>query len=251
MRRSDKAEERAVMHPQALFLDDGGVLNDNALRGPQWHRLMGEFFPPRLGGAASAWAHANRAVITEVESPAAVAVRRDSFLAYADYDRALLADWLSGMIQLVGVDAPPPDLIVPLALEATAVATRRVQSAYPEAVATILALHARGYRLSTASAGPSYVLEGYLTGMGVREYFLRLYGPDLVNAHKDSPDYYPRLFADCGVAPARALVVDDSPAAVARARAAGARALLMDRRAAKCDGETITNLSQLLTLLQP
>ncbi len=34
----------------ALFIDDGGVLNDNALRGPQWQRLVAEFFVPALGG---------------------------------------------------------------------------------------------------------------------------------------------------------------------------------------------------------
>jgi hypothetical protein len=45
-----------------IFLDDGGVMNDNRLRGPQWQRLLGEFLPPRLGGEAVAWAEANRVV---------------------------------------------------------------------------------------------------------------------------------------------------------------------------------------------
>lgn len=35
-----------------IFVDDGGVMNDNRLRAPQWRRLLGEFFPPRLGGSA-------------------------------------------------------------------------------------------------------------------------------------------------------------------------------------------------------
>jgi hypothetical protein len=121
------------------------VLNDNALRGPQWQRLMGEFFPPRRGATSGAWAHANRAVIMEVESPAAVAARRSRYPAYADYDRALLEDWLRGMIQLVGVSAPPPDQIVPLALEAMAFTTRCVRAAFPEAVAAVQALYALGY----------------------------------------------------------------------------------------------------------
>ncbi len=30
-----------------LFIDDGGLLNDNALRAPEWQRLIGEYFPPR------------------------------------------------------------------------------------------------------------------------------------------------------------------------------------------------------------
>ena len=31
-----------------VFLDDGGVINDNSLRAPQWRRLVGEFFVPRF-----------------------------------------------------------------------------------------------------------------------------------------------------------------------------------------------------------
>ena len=46
-----------------IFLDDGGVLNDNDRRAPQWQRLVGEFFVPRLGGTHQAWAEANRRTI--------------------------------------------------------------------------------------------------------------------------------------------------------------------------------------------
>ena len=47
----------------ALFLDDSGVMNDPALRVPQWDRLLSEFFPPILGGTPEAWAAANRVVM--------------------------------------------------------------------------------------------------------------------------------------------------------------------------------------------
>ena len=52
--------------PLELFLDDGGVLNDNSLRGPEWLRLIGEFMPARLGGTAEQWASANRVVFSQV-----------------------------------------------------------------------------------------------------------------------------------------------------------------------------------------
>ena len=45
-----------------IFLDDGGVLNDNSRRAPQWQRLVGEFLTPRLGGTRLDWANANAAV---------------------------------------------------------------------------------------------------------------------------------------------------------------------------------------------
>ena len=60
---------RQENRPVAIFLDDGGVLNDNARRGPQWQRLIGEFMttmPFGLGGTAEAWAEANPIVFRNV-----------------------------------------------------------------------------------------------------------------------------------------------------------------------------------------
>ena len=34
------------MKPAIIFLDDGGVLNDNNRRGVKWRRLIGEFLAP-------------------------------------------------------------------------------------------------------------------------------------------------------------------------------------------------------------
>lgn len=62
------------MRRTAIFLDDGGVMNDNAVRGPQWQRLVAAFFAPRLGGDPAAWAGANRLVATAL---------------FADYSRAM------------------------------------------------------------------------------------------------------------------------------------------------------------------
>ena len=51
---------------EAIFIDDGDVMNDNARRGPQWQRLVGEYLAPRLGGDQVAWGRANK-VIAEKE----------------------------------------------------------------------------------------------------------------------------------------------------------------------------------------
>src|SRR5215211_619367 len=89
-----------------LFLDDGGVMNDNALRGPQWQRLVGEFFPPLLGGTPDRWAEANRIVVTRLweELPLGETDRVDA--AYEAFKRAYALAWLHGMCQEVGVPAP-------------------------------------------------------------------------------------------------------------------------------------------------
>ncbi|MCE7740341.1 MAG: hypothetical protein KAU62_16055 [Candidatus Heimdallarchaeota archaeon] len=34
----------------SILFDDGGVMNDNTLRGIQWQKLVGEFFSHKYGG---------------------------------------------------------------------------------------------------------------------------------------------------------------------------------------------------------
>jgi beta-phosphoglucomutase-like phosphatase (HAD superfamily) len=235
----------------AVFLDDGGVLNDNSLRSVEWQRLVGEFFAPRLGGNPEAWGKANH----------------DVFFAQFDRFRAWLkeagedffdffgsgeerAHWVREMCKHVGVDAPADG--VALAIEAEDFVLPRVRSAYPDVTAAVRELHARGYKLSTASSGTSRELRGHLLGTGVRDLFGdRLYGTDLVGALKNGPTYYRRIFAREGIDPAAALVLDDSPDAMRWIGEAGATPVLVARDGvASVDGvRTIPNLSALLSLL--
>ena len=53
------------MKPAIIFLDDGGVLNDNERRAVEWQRLIGKYLSPRLGGEPLRWAEANRVVFAE------------------------------------------------------------------------------------------------------------------------------------------------------------------------------------------
>lgn len=206
-----------------LFVDDGGVMNDNSLRGPQWQRLLGEFFPPLLGGTPEAWAEANRVVAPRLweEYLQIMGGRPDAdYLAYSRGERLA---WLREMCELVGVPAPEEEACLELERQATAYVTRRVRAAFPGAVEALRELHARGHRFHTASGEHSGDLTGYLEGMGVRACFGRLYGPDLINTPKEGALYYRRIFADAGVAPGDALVIDDSPMALRWAAEAGAR----------------------------
>jgi len=43
----------------AVFFDDGGVLNDNRIRGKQWKTLVGEYYHTRFGGDPEIWGEAN------------------------------------------------------------------------------------------------------------------------------------------------------------------------------------------------
>ena len=211
---------------RTVFLDDGGVMNDNELRGPQWQRLLGEFIPSRLGGKPREWSAANSIIFEELFNEYEPRWGKEPLSGfYDDY----LFDWLSLMCERVGVSVPGRDEALYIAQEATGYVTRRVHAAFPGAVEAIRQLHARGYVLHTASAEHSNELAGYLEAMGVRELFGKLYGPDLLNLPVQGPQYYEHLFQDSGTAAAEAVVVDDSPDRAAWAMYAGASAVLVSR----------------------
>lgn len=207
---------------RVVFIDDGGVLNDNHSRAPQWRRLLGEYFVPRLGGTPEAWAAAN---VSAFERSWARFVAR---LAQAGesggvdrWVRGERARWLSDMCERVGV--PTPDNVESSAIAASTWVSERVRSAIPGAADAVRALAQRGIVLHTASGGLSWELDPYLRGMGIREHFDRLYGPDLVDRYKNGPHYHAAILADSRTDPADAAVVDDSADARAWASSVGIR----------------------------
>ena len=210
-----------------IFLDDGGVLNDNALRGAQWRLLAGDYMARRVGGAANEWAHANHVYATGLFAGGAWEARLDAAASYADFERAYYLDWVRGMCAMTGTEPPPEEDAIRLGREAEAWIIARIRSGFPGATEAIRTLHERGYRLYTSSGASSTAMGVYLDTMDSRPYFTRLYGPDLVDTFKAGPLFYERIFADSGVAPSEALVLDDNPNAIAWAAEAGARTLLV------------------------
>jgi len=221
-----------------IFLDDGGVMNDNAPRARQWEEGVAAFFAPRFGGKPEAWAQANRAVADAIFAEWDVWLARHRDADYRDFQRIYSREWLGRMLDRLDLLRPVEDEMLRLYQEATAFVTRRAHSAIVGAVEAIRRLREDGYILHTASGEESFALDGYLTAMGVRACFgPRLYGPDLVGAIKASPRYYERVFADAAVDPGEALVVDDGRGPVAWAREAGAGAIRV--------GEEIGSLADL------
>ncbi len=235
-----------------LFLDDGGVMNNNDLRAPQWQRHVADYLAPRLGGDKEMWASANLTVAERMFKR-----YQDTFWGipdgeYLGFREAYLKEWMRGMCELVSVPAPDSvDECVRIGRDASRYVTRRVKAAFPGVVDTIRELHSRGYLLHTASGEHSEELDGYLEAMGVRELFGNLYGPDRINTPKEGPLFYARMFADAGVDPRSAVVVDDSEYAVRLASEAGAVVVLVSEGLVEVDGvdATIRNLTELPGLL--
>lgn len=234
-----------------ILLDDGGVMNDNQVRGAQWPDLVGEFFSPKLGGAIKAWAQANQAVMQTLLEPANWQRRLRESASYASFERVYWCDWLNAMAEIVGRTLPPEEECIALAQQAELFVIPQIRSAFPGAVEAIQHLHTKGYLLHTASGESSVHLTHYLQGMGVRACFGRLYGSDLLDTFKEGPEYYTRLFADLQILPGDALVVDDSPRVLAWANQLGAHTVLVGPTPATSNASfNIRSLAELPALLQ-
>ncbi len=210
-----------------VFLDDGGVMNDPVLRAPQWRKLLGEFMPPLLGGTPEQWAEANR--VTFPRAWADMSSRMSEFSHHSDFQRELDLLWLRGMCEVIAIPMPTEDRALQIATAAATYITSRVRSEYPDAIPAIRTLHNAGFQLHTSSGTRSFELEGILGGMGVRDCFGHLFGPDLLDTVKGSPEYYRRVFQQAGVDPRDAVVVDDSQVVCEWAAAIGASYILVDR----------------------
>lgn len=240
------------MRRRTIFLDDGGVMNDNEIRGRQWQQLVGEYLAPRFGGEREHWGEANRIVAERLWAEYSERMAARSEDGYRTIWDAFLTRWFKEMCGFVGVTAPLDEECGPLSIETSAYVTPRIRSAYPGAIDAIRELHGRGYPLRTASGEPSDHLEGYLIGMEVRECFAgALYGPDIVDTPKSHPQHYHRIFEHAAVAPADAVVVDNDIEALANAAGAGASTVLVWGDGSSHDGiATIASLSELPGLLQ-
>ncbi|HLG61585.1 MAG TPA: HAD family hydrolase [Ktedonosporobacter sp.] len=213
----------------SVFLDLGGVIINKDQQITQWQSLVGECFAELLGGDGEAWTRAFRIVTHHLEQQEEARGRTsaDFMSFYWSYQLR----WIRGMCEEVGITAPAEEECLALADRAIASITRRVQAALPGSVEAIRILHHRGYSLHLASGSCSLELAGYLDGLGVRHCFGRLYGADLINTFKEGPEYYVRLFADVGIRPEEALVVDDSPQAISWVVETGAKTVLVSASA--------------------
>ncbi len=243
MSRNAKAPARAV---RAVFLDDGGVLNDNERRAPEWRRLLGEYFVPSLGGTLEAWAAANTFVIEDIWRD----WQRLQELGEAvgpEWWPAQDPRWLAGMCERVGV-------AVPIDVEGTVRASqlhvlRNIQCAYSDAAPAMRAMHAKGIALHLASGGQAWELEAYMRRMGVWELVGRPYGVDLIGTSKTSRRYYERIVADSSVDPRAAIVEDSHARPLEWADATGFRTVHLDRLGTGSRFPRITSLDQLIPLL--
>ena len=123
---------------------------------------------------------------------------------------------------------------------------------YPDVVPTLMALRRRGLRLAVISNFDSR-LEGILDRLALREYFDRVHLSTHLGAAKPDPRIFHTALKAHGVeASAAAHIGDSLRDDIEGARAAGIRAIWLDRNETSSQNEgltRITRLDQLLNLI--
>ncbi|KAF9932904.1 hypothetical protein FBU30_007063 [Linnemannia zychae] len=225
--------------PVAVFLDSGGVINDNARRAPQWVRYLGEYLPTTvLGGNAQIWGQANTQMVvpffrrwhefmnqaiqlaaeaqtrltvgkTGSSGTNDVKIKQDETNVYYIFERIYLLVWIKEMCHIASLQIPDlttkvlptlsEDDLFHLAKSTHVYAIQRVRAEFPGAIAAIHSIKSIVGRLYTSSGDSFEDLENILKGLGVFDVFDEVYGADRVNCLKISPEYYRRVFKAVGV----------------------------------------------------
>lgn len=193
-----------------VFFDDGGVLNDNKIRGMQWKTLVGEYYSTRFGGNPKIWGEANHKLITTFLD---IFWRdgKENFNDYQNFYNDFKKNMVLGMFKEAGRILPKGINIEEIFNSARDYVIPKVRSAIPGVIDSIKELFARGFILYTAAGAVSIEMKMYLEGLGVSQYFVEYYGPDLINTWKSGPDYYKAIFNDSGVDPTKSIIIDDQP----------------------------------------
>jgi len=195
-----------------VFFDDGDVLNNNKIRGKQWQKLIGEFLAPLFGGNPEEWGLANAKIIKDfINKGIPTLMYEHKEKNHGQFMEWFREKWINDMFDYVGIDRPDHGDYKQIYYETAKFVDLRVRSAFPGVIGTIKTLYNDGFHLYTASGTESIELNYYLEGMGIRPYFKKLYGPDLINVLKVDNNFYEAILKDLEIHPNQAIFIDDKP----------------------------------------
>ena len=117
------------------------------------------------------------------------------------------------------------------------------------AVKLVRALYKADVALAVGSSGPRANIDLVLQAMGAREFIKVIVSGDDVTRGKPDPQVFTIACARLGIEPARCVVIEDAPAGVEAARAAGTRTVAVLRHhpatAFTCPDIVVTRLADL------
>lgn len=148
--------------------------------------------------------------------------------------------------------AGPPECVAALAERKEQVYRTLVAEqgrALPGARELMAALHAAGYRQALASSAPEANIRLIVDLLGLAPYLGATVSGEAVAHGKPAPDIFLAAAERLGVAPRSCLVIEDAPAGVQAAHAAGMRCLAV-RRAGQADAPGLDAADALVTSLE-
>jgi len=230
IRRLSNLNEYVAVHDtgtMCVFVDDGGVLNDNRIRATEYEKHIGKFLGDHWGIDSTACARANRLTFANLWSK--VNAKIHTFNTYDDFIQEYYCDWTKEMRLQLGLLPVTSSEAFQTTRKAYVYAGSMCESAFPRLVDDISSIKSLGIRLYTASGTPSWELEAILMASKIQNYFEDIFGPDLIGEPKRSSEFYRRIFDSVGISPSSAVVIESDKDACAWASEAGAIVFLMGR----------------------
>ncbi len=195
-----------------IFFDDGNTLNDNIIRGRQWQQLIGEYFSPIFGGEPKLWGTANLELTKDFGGDGVPKLlyenRNKTFKMFIEW---FIEKWINEMFDFVRIKRPEKKLYKKIYYDASEYVASQVKAAFPGVSEAIEDLYHKGYNLYLASGTESIELSFYYEAMGIKKFFKKLYGPDLINVLKVDDCFYKAIFKDLRINPNQGIFVEDKP----------------------------------------
>ena len=181
------------MNYKAIFFDDGGTINDNNLRGPQWLKLIAQYFIPKFGKTEKEWHDANIFAFNRLIENFLFDNREYKEMDYRQFREHLDVNWLKDMFTYLDIIDQLPSNPLTFAQKSMRWIAQRVKADITGIVFVIKQLSKEGYRLYTATDGRSWEIKSYMQGLGIHNLFREFYGPDIINIPKENALYYTHI----------------------------------------------------------
>jgi HAD superfamily hydrolase (TIGR01509 family) len=151
--------------------------------------------------------------------------REGHFLAEEQYNQFIgttLRNTISTLVKMFGLPRTTDEYEMAYK-DALLVALKEPIEPNPGAYQLLSQLHSYDKKLAVASSSPRVVVEASLKALGLAQFFETIVAGDEVKHSKPDPEIFLRAAEGLGVVPSACLVIEDAPAGVAGAIAAGMR----------------------------
>jgi phosphoglycolate phosphatase-like HAD superfamily hydrolase len=230
-----------------VFIDFDDTLSDPFLLHPQYVRTLGDLLSARFSGSADRWAKAAIDTLEMVEREYCARFERNPLSGYCAWLAVVRGQSAGRMFEQMKIAAPAD--IDGVARQFQYEALAKCDAAFPGAGDALRTICENGWRIQIASGQESDYLAAALIGAGLDRCIERRFGPDLVDCAKEGPEFYERIFAECGVRASDAVVVDDWPPAIAWALQTGA-AVIQSKLSRERHFEVVGGVAAVMTDLR-